>query len=98
MKNEVRSQPSDPLTRWQHAADKGTFEEVYTSLEEVVAHLEQGGLPLDTSLAYYELGVLLGERCAQLLEQAELRVSYLERRDGFGLADEDWPDIDDAGA
>lgn len=88
--NEAERQPFDPVVEWQSALDGGSFEETYTSLEEVVARLEQGGLPLETSLAYYELGVRLGERCAHLLEQAELRVSQLEQIGRFNGDTEVW--------
>jgi len=40
----------------------------------VVAQLEDGDLPLDDALALYARGQALAMRCAQLLEQAELRV------------------------
>ena len=56
----------------------GSFEEVFATLEEVVAHLEDGRLPLAESVACYELGVRLAERCERFLSEAELRVSRLE--------------------
>ncbi len=98
MRNRAESQPLDPVANWQDALDSGTFEEAYTSLEEIVARLEQGGLPLETSLTYYELGVLLGDRCTQLLEQAELRVSQLDQLDGFEADSDVWPENDASGA
>ena len=64
---------------------KVSFEELYRQLEEQVARLEQGGLSLDDSLAAYEEAVVLAQRCQEMLEQAELRITKL--RDSFGVAE-----------
>ncbi len=92
MSRRAEGPPLDPVAEWQDALDEGTFEEAYASLEEVVARLEQGGLPLDTSLAYYELGVRLEQRCTLLLEQAELRISQLDHLGGSTDDTDLWPD------
>ena len=55
-----------------------TFEEALAGLEAVVARLERGGLSIDESIAWYEVGLGLMRRCSQLLEHAELRVRTLE--------------------
>lgn len=67
------------LVRWEAALAAGTFEEVYAALEAVVAHLDEGQLALQESVASFELGMRLAERCEQFLDEAELRVSRLER-------------------
>ena len=51
-----------------------SFEQAFRQLEHIVAQLEQGDLPLDQSLQLYSRGRQLAERCAQLLDQAELKV------------------------
>jgi exodeoxyribonuclease VII small subunit len=56
---------------------KPTFEELYRQLEEKVAMLEQGGLSLDDSLAAYEEAVGLAQKCQQMLDGAELRITKL---------------------
>lgn len=71
-------EPVDSFDEWRQALEDGSFEDVYAALHEVVARLEEGRLPLEASLAHYELGVKLGERCNQLLEEAELRISQLD--------------------
>ena len=48
-----------------------------TELRSVVARLEDGGLPLEDSIALYERGVALHDHCARLLDVAELRVGRL---------------------
>ena len=67
-----------PFAEWGWALTEGSFEEVYATLEAVVAHLEDGRLPLAESVSCYELGVRLAERCERFLSDAELRVSRLE--------------------
>lgn len=61
----------------------GTFEQALAALEDVIALLEQGRLPMEESLRWYELGLGLTKRCADLLQQAELRVSTIEGHYGI---------------
>ncbi|HXF63769.1 MAG TPA: exodeoxyribonuclease VII small subunit [Caldilineaceae bacterium] len=51
-----------------------TYEQAFTQLEQVLQALESGDLPLDQSLALYELGATLAAYCARKLDEAELRV------------------------
>jgi len=57
--------------------EQETFEAIYTRLEETVQRLEEGGLPLDESIALFEEGMRLAQRCRTLLDGAELRVTAL---------------------
>jgi exodeoxyribonuclease VII small subunit len=59
-----------------------TFEQSLSRLEEVVARLESGDLPLDEALERYEEGVKLVGRCRTDLERAELKVKRLVERNG----------------
>jgi exodeoxyribonuclease VII small subunit len=54
-----------------------TFDAALAELERTVAELEAGGLPLERTIALYERGVALQQRCEQLLADAELRVRRL---------------------
>lgn len=54
-----------------------SYEALYAQLQQVVARLEQGELPLDETLRLYEQGVRLAAACQRLLDAAELRVSEL---------------------
>jgi exodeoxyribonuclease VII small subunit len=56
---------------------KQSFEELYQQLEEKVSLLEQGGLSLDDSLSAYEEAVTYAQRCQQMLDRAELRITRL---------------------
>ncbi len=54
-----------------------TFDAALAELERTVAELEAGGQPLERTIALYEHGVALQQRCEQLLADAELRVRRL---------------------
>ncbi len=58
------------------------FDKALDELRAVVAKLEEGGLPLEESIALYERGAALHEHCGRLLDSAELRVQRLV--DGAG--------------
>ncbi len=58
------------------------FDKALDELKDVVARLEEGGLPLEESIALYERGAALHEHCGKLLDAAELRVQQLV--DGAG--------------
>ena len=61
------------------AADVATlpFDTALEQLQEVVARLEAGNLPLEESISLYERGATLHEHCTKLLDAAELRVQRL---------------------
>lgn len=59
-----------------------TFDKALDELRDVVARLEEGGLPLEESIALYERGAALHDHCGTLLDAAELRVQRLV--DGAG--------------
>ena len=76
-----------------------TFDAALAQLGDVVARLETGGLPLETSIALYERGVALHAHCARLLDDAELRVQRLvEDAGGVRAIDLTPDDPDDAGS
>jgi exodeoxyribonuclease VII small subunit len=55
-----------------------SFESAYRELEEIVAQLERGDLPLERALELHERGQKLVAYCTAQLEQAELRVRKLD--------------------
>ena len=55
-----------------------SFEEAYTSLEETVRALEEGGLSLAEATRVYEEGTRLARICNELLSSAELRITRLQ--------------------
>ena len=60
-----------------------SFEESLTKLEEIVAKLERGDLPLEDSIQLFEEGTRLSDVCRKQLEEAEGKVEKLvKQRDG----------------
>ena len=56
------------------------FEGAIAELETIVKKLEEGDLPLETSLQLYERGVRLSRFCHAQLEEAEKRIEILNER------------------
>ena len=54
-----------------------TFEQALAELQNIVQELENGDGSLDESLSRYERGMILAQRCNDLLDKAELRVREL---------------------
>jgi exodeoxyribonuclease VII small subunit len=57
--------------------DTLSFEQAFEQLEAAVEALQDGQMPLERALNYYEEGMKLAQHCNQLLEKAELRVQQL---------------------
>ena len=70
----------DPATADTSATTDATtdaalsYEDAYNQLEQVLARLEAGDLPLEESLTLFEQGAALAALCARKLDEAELRV------------------------
>jgi exodeoxyribonuclease VII small subunit len=62
---------------------KKTFEQSLKQLEDIVAELESGDLPLEVALKKFEDGMELSRFCSQKLEETERRVTLL-MQDGCG--------------
>jgi exodeoxyribonuclease VII small subunit len=54
-----------------------TFEKAIDELESIVKRLEEGKVPLEESVAIYERGQVLKNRCEELLKLAEARVEKI---------------------
>jgi exodeoxyribonuclease VII small subunit len=59
------------------------FETAMARLDQIVHEMEDAALPLQRMLALFEEGTLLGRRCQELLDLAELRIQQvLQDADG----------------
>ena len=77
-------------------AKKKSFEEAFSSLEDIVNEMESGELSLDESLGAFEEAIKLVKFCNSELERAEQKVRILtEGADGV-VTDEPFAKIDDA--
>lgn len=71
------------------------FEAAIAELESIVKKLEEGDLPLETSLQLYERGVQLSRFCHSRLEEAERRIEILGERGQLRPAEDTLGDDDD---
>lgn len=63
------------------------FEEMIENLEKISQELEQGNLSLDESVNKFEEGMKLSKDCANILENAEKKITIL-MHDGEELQEE----------
>ncbi|MGA7730883.1 MAG: exodeoxyribonuclease VII small subunit [Chloroflexia bacterium] len=63
-----------------HGENGASFEESFARLQEVVAELSAGNLSLQEALGAFEEGMLLADKCARMLDEAELRVKQVSDR------------------
>ena len=91
-KSEQKPEPSDKPP---------DFERSLSELEELVAKLEQGDVPLEDALKTFERGVTLTRQCQSALRAAQQKVEILLARNGeesiesFSDDDEDLDDDDE---
>lgn len=64
--------------------EQRSFEELQRELDEVVAKLERGDLPLDEALALWRRGEELHRACVERLDRAELAIEELRLGDASG--------------
>jgi exodeoxyribonuclease VII small subunit len=57
--------------------DTLSFEEAFERLEASITALQDGKMPLDRALQYYQDGMQLAQYCNGLLQKAELSVQQL---------------------
>ncbi|HET8626767.1 MAG TPA: exodeoxyribonuclease VII small subunit [Thermomicrobiales bacterium] len=72
-----------------------SFEEALAQLEELVARLEEGRLPLADAVEHYERGMALAAYCGDLLDSAELRIRQVEAADAPAEANGDEYDLNE---
>lgn len=58
------------------------FESALKELENLVERMEEGDLPLEQSLKYFERGIALTRTCQAALKDAEQKVQILLEKDG----------------
>jgi exodeoxyribonuclease VII small subunit len=65
-------------TKLTPPAQPGSFEEAMMELEQLVAKMESGELPLEASVAAYQRGSELVKYCALQLDKVDSQVKMLE--------------------
>lgn len=62
--------------------DSLSFEEAFERLETCITALQDGKMPLEQALKYYQEGMQLAQQCNDLLQKAELSVQQLSMNEG----------------
>lgn len=65
------------MTENNNDIKKMPFERAIEELETIIKRLEEGKVPLEESVAIYERGEALKQRCEELLKAAEARVEKI---------------------
>jgi exodeoxyribonuclease VII small subunit len=76
------------------AEQSPSFEEAMAELEQLVAQMEAGELPLEASVAAYKRGSELVKFCAGQLDRVESQVKVLEGDMLKPFADDSAPEAD----
>jgi exodeoxyribonuclease VII small subunit len=67
---------SSPRARIDDDRDDGLdFEASFGKRQDAIGQLERGGLSLESAIATFERGMALANRCTEILDAAELRVT-----------------------
>lgn len=61
-------------------SEERSFEDLQRELEDVVARLERGDIPVDEAISLFRRGEELYRECAERLRTAELRIEELTPR------------------
>ena len=65
-------------------SEQRSFEELQRELDDLVARLERGDVPLDEAVALWRRGEELHRVCVERLDRAELAIEELRQGDGSG--------------
>lgn len=70
---------SDSTENTAEKADAMSFESAMAELGRIVAQLEEGELPLETSITAYQRGVELVRYCTAQLEKVDQKIEMLDK-------------------
>ncbi|MGM7721237.1 exodeoxyribonuclease VII small subunit [Metabacillus sp. Hm71] len=70
------------MSKEQPKKDEVSFEAAMQKLEEIVGKLEEGDVPLEIAIDYFQKGMELSKLCHDKLQQVEKQMDYILREDG----------------
>ncbi|KDE22366.1 exodeoxyribonuclease VII small subunit, partial [Bacillus subtilis] len=69
------------------------FEEAMKGLESIVSKLEEGDVPLEQAINYFQEGMALSKMCHEKLQKVEKQMDFILKEDGelapFSVQEED---------
>ena len=75
--SKMNNTPDKNQTAFTTPVDQLSYEQAFTELEGIVEALEGSEQSLESTLALFERGQALAHHCANLLDQAELKVQQI---------------------
>ncbi|AFQ58380.1 exodeoxyribonuclease VII small subunit [Bacillus subtilis] len=70
-----------------------TFEEAMKGLESIVSKLEEGDVPLEQAINYFQEDMALSKMCHEKLQKVEKQMDFILKEDGelapFSVQEED---------
>nr|WGD72226.1 exodeoxyribonuclease VII small subunit [Bacillus subtilis]WGD74995.1 exodeoxyribonuclease VII small subunit [Bacillus subtilis] len=70
-----------------------TFEEAMKGLESIVSKLEEGDVPLEQAINYFQEGMALSKMCHEKPQKVEKQMDFILKEDGelapFSVQEED---------
>ncbi|KZZ86248.1 MULTISPECIES: exodeoxyribonuclease VII small subunit [Bacillaceae] len=66
----------------KNSPEEVTFEEAMEQLEEIVGKLEQGDVPLEQAISFFQDGMKLSKLCHDKLQRVEKQMDYILREGG----------------
>nr|WGD61899.1 exodeoxyribonuclease VII small subunit [Bacillus subtilis] len=70
-----------------------TFEEAMKGLESIVSKLEEGDVPLEQAINYFQEGMALSKMCHEKSQKVEKQMDFILKEDGelapFSVQEED---------
>jgi len=70
-----------------------SFEQAMEELEKIVEKLEEGDVPLEKAIHYFQEGMKLSKLCHEKLEKVEKQMDYILKENGqlesFDIQEED---------
>ena len=67
-----------------------TFETAIAELEQIVKYLENGNVPLDSSIEKFERGSMLVKFCSKKLDEAESKIRLLFKDKDGNIDEQDF--------
>ncbi|KKI93019.1 exodeoxyribonuclease VII small subunit [Bacillus sp. SA1-12] len=70
------------MSKDEQKKDEMSFEAAMQRLEEIVGKLEEGDVPLEMAIDYFQKGMELSKLCHDKLQHVEKQMDFILREDG----------------
>jgi exodeoxyribonuclease VII small subunit len=70
------------MSKEEQKVKEVSFEHAMQQLEEIVGKLEEGDVPLEKAIEYFQKGMELSKLCHDKLQHVEKQMDFILREDG----------------